>query len=40
MSLEVPEIGLSANVRLIGCYEVMQDGNWELSMEFGTPIVK
>lgn len=40
VSLEIPEIGLSANVRLIGCYEVMQDGNWELSMEFGTPIVK
>lgn len=40
VSLEIPEISLSANVRLIGCYEVMQDGIWELSMEFGTPIIK
>lgn len=40
VSLEIQEIGLSANVRLIGCYEVIQNGKWKLSMEFGTPIIK
>lgn len=40
VSLEIPEIGISADVRLIGCYEVMQEGKWTLNMEFGTPIIK
>lgn len=40
VSLEVPEIGLSADVRIIGCYETMQNGLWELNLEFGEPIVK
>lgn len=40
VSLEIPEIKLSADVRLIGCYEVIQEGKWTLSLEFGTPIIK
>ena len=39
-SVEIAEVGISANVRLIGCYEVIKSGNWSLILEFGTPIIK
>jgi hypothetical protein len=39
-SLEIGEVGVSADVRLIGCYEVVKGGNWSLTLEFGTPIIK
>lgn len=39
-NIEIPEIGISAEARLIGCYEVVKDGVWSMSMEFGTPILK
>lgn len=39
-SVEIPEMGLTADVRLIGCYEVMKDGGWTMTMEFGTPMIK
>lgn len=39
-NLEIPEVGISANIRLIGCYEVIKSGSWSLTMEFGTPILK
>lgn len=39
-SIEIQEIGISANARLIGCYEVVKQGVWTLTMEFGTPMIK
>lgn len=39
-SVEIQEVGVSANARLIGCYEVIKQGTWSLTMEFGTPIIK
>lgn len=39
-SIEIDELGLSVDARLIGCYEVVKSGEWTLSMEFGTPILK
>lgn len=39
-SIEIPEIGISATARLIGCYEVVKSGKWSMTMEFGTPIIK
>lgn len=39
-TLEIPEMSLSADVRLIGCYEVIKSGQWSMSMEFGTPILR
>lgn len=38
-SIEIPEIGLSLQARLIACYEVMKSGKWTMEMEFGTPII-
>lgn len=38
-SIEIPEMNLSANSRLIGCYEVIKKCNWSMTMEFGTPII-
>lgn len=38
-NIEIPEMGLSAQARLIGCYEVMKSGQWTMTMEFGTPII-
>lgn len=38
-SIEIPEMSLSAQARLIGCYEVMKSGEWSMTMEFGTPII-
>ena len=37
-SIEIAEMGITADMRLIGCYEVMKEGKWKMSMEFGTPI--
>lgn len=39
-TIEIPEMSLSADARLIGCYEVMKSGQWSMSMEFGTPIIR
>lgn len=39
-NIEINEVGISANVRLIGCYEVIKSNNWSLTLEFGTPIIK
>lgn len=39
-TLEISEMYLSADARLIGCYEVMKAGEWSMSMEFGTPIIR
>lgn len=38
-SIEIPEMSLSAEARLIGCYEVIKSGQWTMTMEFGTPIL-
>lgn len=38
-NIEMPEMSLSAQARLIGCYEVMKSGQWSMTMEFGTPII-
>lgn len=40
VSIEIPEIDFSADARLIGCYETIESGVWNLSLEFGTPIIK
>lgn len=40
VSIEIPEIDLSADARLIGCYETIQNGVWNLALEFGTPILR
>lgn len=39
-NVEISEVGISANARLIGCYEVIKSGSWSLTLEFGTPIIK
>lgn len=39
-NVEINEVGISANARLIGCYEVIKSGVWSLTLEFGTPIIK
>lgn len=39
-NIEIAEVNVSANARLIGCYEVIKSGSWSLTMEFGTPIIK
>lgn len=39
-SLEIPEMNFSADARIIGCYEVMKSGQWTMTLEFGTPILK
>lgn len=39
-NIEIPEIGLAAEARLIGCYEVVKGGVWTLSLEFGSPVIK
>lgn len=40
ISVNVPEIGLSADVRIIACYEVVKNGVWSMSIEVGTPILR
>lgn len=39
-NIEIPEMSLSAEARLIGCYEVIKSGKWSLTLEFGTPLIK
>lgn len=39
-SIEVPELGISASSRIIGCYEVIKSGVWTMTMEFGEPLIK
>lgn len=38
-SVEIADMQLTADVRLIGCYEVMKNGEWTMTMEFGTPML-
>lgn len=38
VSISIPEIGLSADVQIVGCYESVQNGVWSLDIEFGTPL--
>lgn len=38
-SLEFPEVGVSFDALLIGCYEVVKAGQWNLTLEFGTAII-
>lgn len=38
VSIELPELNLSINAQVIGCYEVIQNGVWNLDIEFGTPL--
>ena len=38
--IEFPQVPLSANAVLIGCYEVIKSGTWGLTLEFGTPILR
>lgn len=40
ISLEISEIGLSLDARIISCYEVVKNGVWELTLEIGTPLIK
>ena len=39
-NIEIPEMDISANAVLIGCYEVIKKGIWSLTLEFGTPVMK
>lgn len=34
-SVEIPEVGISTDSRIIGAYEVMKDGTWTLELELG-----
>lgn len=38
-SLEIPEMNLSLQAVLIGCYEVTKSGKWTMTMEFGEPVI-
>ena len=38
VSVEIPEMNLSVNAQIIGCYEVIQGGVWNIDIEFGTPL--
>jgi hypothetical protein len=40
ISVEINEIGLSLDARIIACYEVVKEGVWELTLEIGTPLIK
>ena len=40
VSVTVPEIGLSADARIVACYEVVKNGVWSMSIEVGTPIIR
>ena len=39
-NIEIPEVNISADAILIGCYEVIKSGTHNLTLEFGTPIVR
>ena len=38
ISVEISEIGLSVDARIVACYEVVKKGVWELTLEIGTPL--
>ena len=38
VSVVIPEIGIDADVQIVGCYETTQNGVWSLNLEFGTPL--
>lgn len=40
VSVDIPEIDLSLDVQIIGCYEVIKNGVWDLSLEVGTPTIR
>ena len=40
ISVDVPEIDLSADVQIVGCHEVIKQGVWSLNLEVGTPIIR
>lgn len=40
ISIQINEIGLSLDARIIACYEVVKRGAWELTLEIGTPLIK
>ena len=40
VSIEIPAMNISASARLIGCNEVIKQGQWTMTMEFGTPLIK
>lgn len=39
-TIEVPEMNVAINARLIGCYEVIKKNGWTMTMEFGEPITQ
>lgn len=39
-NIEVPDMYISADSVLIGCYEVIKSGTWNLTLEFGTPVLR
>ena len=38
VSIKIPEIDVDVDAQIIGCYESIQNGVWNLSIEFGTPL--
>jgi hypothetical protein len=40
ISIEVPEIDLSLDAQIVGCYEVVKNGIWTLSLEVGSTILR
>lgn len=40
ISIEIPEIGISADVEICECHEVVKEGAWSLSLTLGTPIIR
>lgn len=39
-TIVINELNMTMDARLIGCYEVIKSGEWTMTMEFGTPIIK
>lgn len=39
-NIEIPEVDISADAVLIGCYEVIKKGNHSLTLEFGDPVLR
>lgn len=39
-NIEIPEVDISADAVLIGCYEVIKKGNHSLTLEFGEPVLR
>lgn len=40
ISLEIPEIGISADAQIIACHEVVKNGVWSLGIEIGTTTLR